>query len=290
MSDAGLAAPSGRIEARPLHVSERDAACARLAGRARHNLLLLDMADRVGALAAPGEMPSEVVVARRDGALVALAALRPSLVLEPEVEPGVLEALGPFLDAISAGLVKTALPAADALWQRISRGGRRRAVVDRIETAYAVEPAALRPVPPGGVHVRPATRTDLDDLVSAARESLREEGRPDPFHGDPRGFRRWVRGRIPRALLVESGGRVVFVGYADVQRPEGWLIQGVYTWPEVRRRGFAAAGVAALCQQAFAAGAEHVQLAVVDGNEPGRRLYETLGFQPFAKLRTILFT
>jgi hypothetical protein len=32
-----------------------------------------------------------------------------------------------------------------------------------------------------------------------------------------------------------------------------------------------------------------VQLAVVDGNEPGRRLYEGLGFAPFAKLRTVLF-
>jgi hypothetical protein len=41
---------------------------------------------------------------------------------------------------------------------------------------------------------------------------------------------------------------------------------------------------------AFDQGAEHVQLAVVDGNEPGRSLYESLGFRPFAKLRTILFT
>jgi predicted GNAT family acetyltransferase len=33
-----------------------------------------------------------------------------------------------------------------------------------------------------------------------------------------------------------------------------------------------------------------VQLAVVDGNEPATRLYESLGFKPFTKLRTILFT
>jgi RimJ/RimL family protein N-acetyltransferase len=45
-----------------------------------------------------------------------------------------------------------------------------------------------------------------------------------------------------------------------------------------------------LCRQAFASGADHVQLAVVDGNEPGRRLYESLGFEPFGKLRTILFS
>jgi predicted GNAT family acetyltransferase len=58
---------------------------------------------------------------------------------------------------------------------------------------------------------------------------------------------------------------------------------------EARRRGHARVGVSDLCREAFAHGAEHVQLAVVDGNEPGRALYESLGFKPFAKLRTILF-
>ena len=124
----------------------------------------------------------------------------------------------------------------------------------------------------------------------AARESLCEEGRPDPFDGDVVTFRRWVRGRIPRARVAESGGRVVFVGYADVQRVEGWLVQGVYTWPEVRGRGFAAAGVSDMCREAFEAGAEHVQLAVVEENLAGVRLYEGLGFEPFARLRTILFS
>ena len=138
--------------------------------------------------------------------------------------------------------------------------------------------------------IRPATRADLDPLVVAARESLREEQRPDPFAGDAKSFRRWVRSRVDRARVVETGGRVGFAAYADVRRPEGWLLQGVYTWPEMRRRGLATAGVSKLCGEAFAGGADHVQLSVVDGNLAGRRLYEGLGFEPFAKLRTILFT
>ena len=83
---------------------------------------------------------------------------------------------------------------------------------------------------------------------------------------------------------------MAFVAYADVRCHEGWLLQGVYTWPEFRRRGLAAAGVSLLCGQAFSEGAEHVQLAVVDGNRPGEALYEGLGFRSFAKLRTILFS
>ena len=105
---------------------------------------------------------------------------------------------------------------------------------------------------------------------------------------------RWIsfprsEGRMDRARLVEVEGRVNFVGYADVRRSEGWLIQGVYTWPEWRRRGLASAGMGALLRQAFAQGAEHVQLAVVEGNEPALELYEGLGFRAFLRLRTILF-
>jgi ribosomal protein S18 acetylase RimI-like enzyme len=45
----------------------------------------------------------------------------------------------------------------------------------------------------------------------------------------------------------------------------------------------------ALAQEAFAQGAEHVQLAVVAGNTPALALYDRLGFEQFDELRTILF-
>jgi RimJ/RimL family protein N-acetyltransferase len=290
VSSIDTVASRASIEARPLHVSERGAALTHLGRRSRDNLLLLDLAERVGEPPAPGEMPTELLAVWRDGRIVSIAALRPSLVLEPEVEPEALAALRPFLGSLGVGLLKSALPAADALWDHLVGQRRRRALVDRVETAYAVARDAARLVAARpGEAVRRASRSDLDAVVVAARESLREENRPDPFAGDPKGFRRWVRGRLARASVVESGGRVVFVGYADVQRPEGWLLQGVYTWPDVRRRGFGAVGVSALCERAFASGADHVQLAVVDGNEAGRRLYESLGFEPFSKLRTVLF-
>ena len=67
------------------------------------------------------------------------------------------------------------------------------------------------------------------------------------------------------------------------------MLQGVYTWPEFRRSGFAAAGVSELSRRAFARGASHVQLAVVEGNTAAESLYEGLGFESFVKLRTVLF-
>jgi len=277
------------LEGRLVRLADRGAVLAHLARRPENNLLLLDVATRLGAPPPSGELRSEVAAAWLGDEVAGVAALRPTVVFDAEAGPEVIVALLPHLETLGVGLIKSARAGVDHAWAELCRRGRRRALLDRLETAYALRAGRARLREAGGVRARPAELADLDELVVAARESLREEERPDPFAGDVRGFRRWVRGRVPRARVVEHAGRVVFVGYADVQRPEGWLIQGVYTWPEFRRRGFAAAGVSDLCREAFAAGARHVQLAVVAGNAAGEGLYAGLGFEPFGELRTILF-
>ena len=277
------------LAARLVRVADRAPILARLARRPDRNLFLLDVAARLGAPAPPGELRSEMAAAW-DGAEVAgVVGLRPSIAFDAEAEPDAIAALLPYLEALGMGLMKSERSGVDLAWSALRRRVRRHALLDRIETAYALRGAGPRLRPPGPLRARPADAGDLDALVVAARESLREEDRPDPFAGDAKSFRRWVRGRIDRARVVDCDGRVGMVAYADVQRPEGWLVQGVYTWPELRRRGLAAMGVSDLCREAFAAGASHVQLAVVEGNAPAHALYEGLGFEAFGELRTILF-
>jgi ribosomal protein S18 acetylase RimI-like enzyme len=283
-------APSG-LDARPLRRREREIAMQHLARDARANLFLLDLTERMGSRPPPGEMSTEVIGVWRGGEMVGVGGVRPSIVFDAAATRESVDATLPYLDDVGVGLVKSAPDVAGQVWEHLSQDRRRRVILDRCETSYEVRASTARLGDPRpGESVRTATISDLDDLVVAARESLQEEDRPDPFIGDPRGFRRWVRGRVSRARIVETGGSVVFVGYADVHRPEGWLIQGVYTWPERRRQGFARTGISQLCRDAFDAGADHVQLAVVEGNGPGRGLYEGLGFKPFAELRTILFS
>ena len=252
------------------------------------NLLLLDLSDSLGRPPGPREMPPRVLALRRGNDLEAVASLRPSIALDSQMPPEAVEALLPHFEPLHSGLVKSAWHLVTPLWDSLAADGRK-ALVDRPESAFALRPEDFRSAPrPRGATTRVAVDSDLELLVVAARASLREEDRPDPFVGDPAGFRRWVRGRLHRARVVEVDGRVVFVGYADVRRAEGWLIQGVYTAPEMRRRGYAAAGMSALVEEAFGAGADHVQLAVVEGNEAAQRLYESLGFEAYARLRTVL--
>lgn len=280
-----------QLASRYLEIADREAALRYLGRDAVGNLFLLDLTAKLGTRPEAGESRTELVGVWRDDELVAMAGLRPSVVLDANAGDEAIHALLPYLESLSVGLVKSYAPIVDELWRHLALRLYRRSLIDRIETAYSLKrkDAVLVDSRSGEVW-RAAGRSDLADLVIAARESLREESRPDPFSGDEKGFSRWVRGRIPRARVVELDGRVRMVGYADVQRSEGWLLQGIYTWPEYRREGFAAFGVSELCREAFAAGADHVQLAVVDGNDAATRLYESLGFKPFTKLRTILFS
>ena len=277
------------LKVRPLRVRDRGAALRYLDRAPRLNLSLIDLVLRLGTPSRRGDGRAEVLAAYRGRDLVGVAALHPSMTLDATAGREVLEAFFPYLAGVGSGLVKSSEDVVDPLWEWLRSHGRR-ALLDRIETGYALEAHHAQLVDPGRrVRVREARSRDLDLLVDAARASLREEGRPDPFQGDPVGFRRWVRGRVPRATVAENETGVRFVGYADVQCERGWLLQGIYTWPRNRRRGLAAAGVSVLCRNAFAAAADHVQLSVVEGNTAAEGLYDRLGFRPFARLRTILF-
>jgi len=277
-----------RVRVRSVATRDREEVIARLDRAARLNLYLLDMALRLGE-ANGSRARGELLGAWRGEQLVGVASVQPSLVLDATAEPEALAAFFPYLGTVASGLVKSSAEVVAPLFAWLENHGRQ-ILLDRIEHAFSLEPKDARlSDPPRGVRVRSADVDDLPALVEASRASLLEENRPDPTESDPGGFKRWVSGRVKQAVIAEERGRIGFVGYADVRSTRGWLLQGVYTWPTARRRGLARAGVSELCRRAIDEGADHVQLAVVDGNLPAIRLYEELGFVRFARLRTVLF-
>ena len=277
------------LHVRRLVTADRSRALECLRASPDENLILIDYACRLGGTLGLGEVPPQLYGAFEEGQLVAIVSIRPSVVFSSGMSEGVRSALVPMVLRVPSGLIKSDCKLVSPVWSALEAAGRE-SVIDRVEIAYRLRPESIVPADPGlpGV-ARPAREEDLEDLIYAARASLWEEDRPDPSEGDPHGFERWVRGRLPRARVVSEGGRIVFVAYADVRADEGWLVQGVYTWPDFRRRGFAQRGMDSVVREAFACGAAHVQLAVVDGNERASKLYERLGFEAFGELRTILF-
>ena len=277
------------LHVRRLVRGDRSRALECLRARPDENLSLIDYACRLDGTLGPGEVPPQLYGAFEGERIEAIVALRPSVVFSSGMTDDAQSVLMPLVIRVPSGLIKSEHTLVNSIWSALEAAGRE-AVIDRVEIAYRLRPEAILPADPElpGV-ARPAREEDLEDLIHAARASLWEENRPDPSEGDPLGFERWVRGRLPRARVVSENGRIVFVAYADVRSGEGWLVQGVYTWPDFRRRGFARRGMDSVVREAFACGAAHVQLAVVDGNERALNLYEALGFEAFGELRTILF-
>jgi predicted GNAT family acetyltransferase len=60
-------------------------------------------------------------------------------------------------------------------------------------------------------------------------------------------------------------------------------IAPVYTPPEHRRRGYAAAATAGVCQRVLAAGAVAVVLVADRANPTATGVYERIGFRPVAE-------
>src|SRR5262245_40067490 len=266
------------LRVRALRERDQPAALAYLDRAPLLNLVLADLVLRLADPRVAGSARPEVLGAWRGPELAGLAGLAPSVVFDAAAEPEALEAFFPYLVRVGSGLVKSSEEVVAPLQAWLAAEGRR-VLLDRIEIGFALRPADARlRAPLAHQTVREASVSDLESLVDAARRSLVEERRPDPFASDPVGFRRWVSSRVGRAVVVEQGRRLGFVGYADVQCSRGWLLQGVFTWPEERRRGLAAVGVSELCRRAFASGSAHVQLAVIEGNAAAEQLYEGLGF------------
>jgi len=280
---------TGGLRTRILGPQDREAALGVLAPSLHEDLFLVDAVLNLGRAASPREIQPLIYGAFADDRLCGIASLRPSMVFSTGMSDPAVEALLPLVRRIPSGLVKCDRHLVERIWKVLESVGRR-AMIDRIEIAHRLIPEAMIAASPSlpGI-ARPARREDLEDLVYAARASLWEEDRPDPADGDPVGFRRWVESRLSRARVVSENGSIVFVSYADVRRTEGWLVQGVYTWPAARRQGYARRGMDSVIREAFACGASHVQLAVIEGNERASALYRHLGFEPFAELRTILF-
>ena len=87
----GLVSERGRPRPRLLTGAKRDEAVARLARSARRNLMLLDVVASIGRAASPYEVPAQAVGAFDGDELCGVVALRPSLVLEAELDEGALD-------------------------------------------------------------------------------------------------------------------------------------------------------------------------------------------------------
>jgi uncharacterized protein len=175
------------------------------------------------------------------------------------------------------------------LWARLApwwgkpREIRPRQPVMTISTAPQVPPDPL---------VRPVRPAELDTLLPAAVAMFTEEVGVSPL-GPDRGAS--YRARV--AELIRAGrsygriddGQVIFKAEIGAVTPLACQIQGVWVPPELRGRGHATAGMAAIVTVALRSVAPVVSLYVNDFNAPARAAYRRVGFTETGTFSSVLF-
>jgi predicted GNAT family acetyltransferase len=140
--------------------------------------------------------------------------------------------------------------------------------------------------------VRRVRPDELSILYPACVAMFTEEVGISPTNGDGGSL---YRARVAeligqgRAFARIEQGRVIFKAEIGAATAEACQIQGVWVDPELRGRGLANGGMAAVVAQAQAEVAPVVSLYVNDYNTAARAAYKRVGFAEVGSFMSVLF-
>jgi predicted GNAT family acetyltransferase len=140
--------------------------------------------------------------------------------------------------------------------------------------------------------VRRVRPDELDILLPASVAMFTEEVGVSPVGPDGgSAYRARVNELIGmgRAFARIEDGQVVFKAEIGSVTPLACQVQGVWVRPELRGRGLAAAGMAAVVDEALRNVAPVVSLYVNDFNRPARAAYRRVGFTETSTFASVLF-
>lgn len=175
--------------------------------------------------------------------------------------------------------------AASVLWRSYGLG--RSARLNRAQRYYVLDGDTL--LPSATAPLFKARLDDLESVTIASSAMHLEETYVDPLLAAPETFRLTVRQRIldGRAFVwLDEARRVIFKADISCIGRQGVLLSGVYTRPDMRRRGIARQAMSYLCKRLLRVFSS-IMLYVNEGNTPAIRLYDALGFRYHCPYRTV---
>lgn len=200
---------------------------------------------------------------------------------EPDTERNAPALLAPLLEALPAGLPGVLGPVrlSEVFAEEYSRRHGVSFEQTMLERIYACEHVTAPPRVAG--RMRRATQDDRDLLIEWWR-AFRDEAMPNEPDRAERSIDRNLAAEVGGMWIWEDGNETVAMAGAHGPTPSGIRIGPVYTAPERRGRGFAAALVGQLTQHLLDEGRRYVFLFTDLANPEANRLYQGLGYQGVA--------
>jgi len=175
------------------------------------------------------------------------------------------------------------------LWSLLSPYWGRPREIRASQPVMAISSAPLAAPDPLVRLVRP---DELNTLLPASVAMFTEEVGVSPVGPDGgAAYRARVSEliRAGRSYARIEGGQVVFKAEIGAVTPLACQVQGVWVPPELRGRGHAAGGMAAVVTHALRSVAPVVSLYVNDFNAPARAAYRRVGFTEAGTFMSVLF-
>jgi len=233
---------------------------------------------------------------RFDGSTACIALVGPNVTVAtaPDISPGILRDSMAFLAEIvitrmiPVRAIIASVNPVDILWQHL-RGKIDPPTVSRLhQPVYVIDPSHHDF--PDLEFMRPSIVSDLPLLVPACAAMHLEEVGINPVDRDAVGYRRRIEDlvRKNRSFVGLIDGRIAFKCEISAETEDAVQLMGVWTAPELRRKGLARKGMREICGHIAQSG-RVVTLFVNDFNKGALDLYENLGFKRIGVNRALIW-
>ncbi len=203
-------------------------------------------------------------------------------------------AIDRFGDSIDPGRIARRMivaprPLVERFWKRVRNRFPQPDLIRKNQPLYAVDAATLR-APSGDIAgVGRATPDESEEITQQSARMAAGELGGDPEYVDA-DYRHRIESIVRAGLFwrCRSGGRLVFQCHLGPITAATAQIQGIWTPPGERRKGYATRALATICKRLLG---EHrtLSLYVNDFNREAIRLYERLGFRRVGEFASIIF-